>query len=588
MKKRMIALILVLLMLTGCAKEYEAYTLQPNEFLMGTGAENFPGGEIPEGVQLTEEDIQNMNNGNARFVYSEEGYVTFLNGRFSNKKIENYEDAVGALQPVAKLIGLAAGSEFFAYTGSRGANGYTYWTFQQRYGDATVQYATLRVAVDPQGYTAGLACSFTPNIGIKTVEDGITAQQAEQIILNTFASFNLQCYSQQTTRVVLTINGVSYSAWVVYTNNPEPSAATFDLPYYEHFVSIDGKLLYSLPTAAFTGENKLLLDSANQYFEGLTQYSYTTTVTRWDGSREEITVPVAYNPNTGLYYLADIERKILADDFYAVMYQGRIGTMTSTTGKDWSNNTLLSFDRYCKVYDFYADMGLYSSDGVGTPILLLQNYCDSNGTPVDNACYAGIVAGFATFCVSEINRYSEAVDVCGHEYAHGISSSTMAGNLYANTTGAINEAISDILGNICEMMMGATTDTEWLVGENSGDAMRCMSDPMRYNQPTEVGGTYYIEETDDPDPARNDNGGVHFNNSLLSQMAYKLHEAGMTLEQQRTLWLITLEMMTPLSEYDEVYEALLMSIDTNGFDSCYKDILTEAFEEAGMLPRHGG
>ena len=66
-------------------------------------------------------------------------------------------------------------------------------------------------------------------------------------------------------------------------------------------------------------------------------------------------------------------------------------------------------------------------------------------------------------------------------------------------------------------------------------------------------------------------------------MAYELYEAGMTYEEECSLWLRSIEILTPLAEYEEVYESLIMSIDINGFDERYKEVLTEAFTSAGML-----
>lgn len=62
--------------------------------------------------------------------------MTFLQGKFSEKKVENYEDAIASIQQIAGLIGLGAGSEFFASFASEDDDGYTYYTFQQRYRGA--------------------------------------------------------------------------------------------------------------------------------------------------------------------------------------------------------------------------------------------------------------------------------------------------------------------------------------------------------------------------------------------------------------------------------------------------------------------
>ena len=103
------------------------------------------------------DDIQAMNGGKARILYSDEGYVTFINGRYSDIKVTDHETAVATIQQVAGLLGLNNGSEFFANFVSKDDDGYSYYTFQQRYGELTVEYATLRVIVDPEGNTAGLS-----------------------------------------------------------------------------------------------------------------------------------------------------------------------------------------------------------------------------------------------------------------------------------------------------------------------------------------------------------------------------------------------------------------------------------------------
>ena len=59
--------------------------------------------------------------------------------------------------------------------------------------------------------------------------------------------------------------------------------------------------------------------------------------------------------------------------------------------------------------------------------------------------------------------------------------------------------------------------------------------------------------------------------------------AGMTLEEETSLWLTTIDIITPLSEYAEILEILLLSIDINGFDESYKQVLIDAFRDAKMI-----
>ena len=226
MKKKYLALIAFVLCLSlcGCSTTYETYTLLPNQYFDGTASTQTDDSyKIGSKDQLTETDIQNMNQGNARMVYNKQGYLVFLNGRYSDLVVKDYEDAVATIQPMASLLGLSAGSEFFASFATRDKQGYTYYTFQQRYGDLTILYATLKVIVDPDGYTAGLTCSFTPNIGIYHPEKEITPEEAIAILDENFTygdGQKLHYYKDHVEKIAVTVDGQTYSAYSIYADNP--------------------------------------------------------------------------------------------------------------------------------------------------------------------------------------------------------------------------------------------------------------------------------------------------------------------------------------------------------------------------------
>ena len=583
MKKKSLVLIafVICLMICGCgstaATTYETYTLLPDQYYGEALSVGEDGSySIVSLEQLTEADIQKMNNGNARMVYDDQGYLVFLNGRYSDMVVKDYEDAVATIQPMANLLGLSAGSEFFASFATRDIQGYTYYTFQQRYGELTILYATLKVIVGPDGYTAGLTCSFTPNIGIYHQENEITPEEAVALLEERFSygdGQKLHFYTDNIEKMAVTVDGQTYSAYSIYADNPL-RGEDFDMPYYQFFVSVTGEVLPEFyPVAHLAVDNKEYLNE--QYFEGLETEYLTYYCYRYDGSEEEINIPISYNPCDGQYYLMDPDRKIAVADFNAFSQSGTADFLhaESTLGEYWLSYVLLAYARVIEAYDFYADHGLYSIDGTGAPILVLV------GMELDNACYMGINKGWGCIAFSPNNRFWEALDVVGHEFTHGITTNSMIENRYLGITGAINESYSDIMGNLMEMELGMTDDKEWLCGEQCGYVLRSMSNPRQYNQPVAVNDPFYA----DPDDINSDNGGVHRNSSLLNQMAYKLHQAGMSYQEQCSLWLRSIEILTPLAEYEEVYESLIMSIDINGFDEKYKDVLTESFTSAGML-----
>lgn len=581
--------LIMILSLCGCAakqNKYEPYTLLPREFLLGETLDENGNIILPdETIQLTADDIQSMNHGNARMCFNEEGYLTFLNGRYYDGRIEDQEDAVASLQGIAGLLGLGAGSDFFCEYGEKNNNtGYTYYTFKQRYGEGTMENRTLKVFIDPEGYAAGLSSSFVPNLGYAEPVDWVAPQQAETVITDTvYPGKNITVYSEYTQKVAVTYNETIYSAYAVYTDNFTQAGQDAGLPYLVSYVNWDGTYIDTYATSVLSGIETD--QTASAYFEGMKPSTYTGTVWLQDGSSTSITVPIAYDAEKECYYLMDVDRKIAVADRTMFFDQGFVSFSSSSDGQTWDNNHLLAFYNYIRVYDFFANMGIYSIDGTGAPILVCCDWLDDYGEPFDNASSSGILRGWAVFSMSDANHFSEAVDVIAHEFTHGVSGYMRGGDIYMNHTGAINEGFSDIMGNVVEMSLGATTDTQWLIGEMSGRVLRSLSDPLLSSNPIELGGQYYAPPVppSEVDNEKNDRGGVHINASLLSQMSYKLYQYGMSLEEESRLWFTCMGLITPKSDYNEIYEALMMSVKMLELDQRYADFLTDAFQKAKLI-----
>ena len=533
-------------------------------------------------TQLTMDDIQAMNPGATVIdIYTNEGYLSTLVGKFYEGKVKNQEDGVKAIQGMASLLGLSKGCEFFAVYAETNNTGYTFYTYQQRYGGITLRYATLRVIVDPQGYTAGLSCSFVPNVGTSSQEPRITAEEAVEIVRNRFAKYNLTYYPEQTVLMAVPYKEIVVNCYLVYTNNPDANPG-FDIPYYEHLVTTDGSYLNIMPATSFASPGGDAIDNSH-YFKGMKTQTLEKTVALQDGTTRDLSVTVSYNPKDRKFYLMDPERKIAVAQYYDFEYRNYIvNFVTSDTVDGWSDNNLLAYANYCIVYDFYLDHGIRSVDGFGTPILVTVGYCEKDGTPIDNCSYYGVNKGWASFAVADANHGSDCVDVCGHEYTHGVTSNSIQGIYYQNESGAINESYSDIMGNLAEMSLNYTADRSWLYEERSGKHMRNLGDPNECEQPAYVGDVYYRPPVLNPDFSLNDYGGVHYNNSLVGHIAYLMDQTGMSYEQQIAMWLTSIEVITPLSDYQDLHGALLFSLKINGLLSQYGPVLNKAFEYAGL------
>ena len=171
-------------------------------------------------------------------------------------------------------------------------------------------------------------------------------------------------------------------------------------------------------------------------------------------------------------------------------------------------------------YDCYA--ALFARDSYNNAGALLRssvhyssNYVNAfwNGTQMVYGDGDGVTAG----------PLDRALDVVAHELTHAVTENE-SGLIYANESGALNEANSDIFAAICEEWKdGAVSADTWKVGEDvwtpgtAGDALRYMNNPTLDGSSRD----YYPERYTGPA----DNGGVHWN-SGIPNLAFYLAVAG--------------------------------------------------------------
>ena len=505
--------------------------------------------------------------------------LTFIGEPFYEGKIENEDDALDAVMSVIDLLGGNENTVLEPIVIRPNEDGTVYYTFRQLQGDVVVYAATVKLVADADGMAVALISSLAPGIEAAKMKDwGVTDVQAEEIVRKETEDLDLEIVEGATERTLLPFEDDAsefYCAWVVYTNNVYTD---YDTAYLAHYIDAEGDYLYALPVAepgnadALSGEGSLL------YFQGLEKDTWTGTVKKHDGTEKEITVPILRDPETGEEYLGDLERRIICADYADFYYNDSI-TERSRENGSWADNELLIYDTFVRVYDAYLDAGWEGPDGDGSPVLLLMDWVGEDGEPYQNACYAGRQSGFQVFQFNRLDPDGECTDIIAHEFTHCMTGTLMTSNIYMNEYGAINEAFSDICGNIIEAMLQDTEDKTWLIQEN-GTPIRSMSDPRLYEQPEFVWDQYYVPPvmtaTDN-----NDNGGVHINSSLLNLVGYRLNEAGMELPDQLYYWMNVALAMTPRTDYAQLVDLLPWSMEEAGYPE-YKDTIRDAISEVGF------
>ena len=458
-------------------------------------------------------------------------------------------------------------------------DGLTVYTFLQLAGDLAVYGGVAKLIVDKNGTAVGAVATVYPNMPDTTdAVWEITEEEAEEIVRKRTEQDKARVLTGRTHQTLLPVAGYkqTYFAWVVYTDNPWRIT---DAAYVAHYVNENGEYIKSQPVSEPMSSDSMTGEGTEFVFAGLEETSWTGEVTMFDGRKEEITVPMMKNPETGEVFLGDIKRKIACADYTDFVNNDTV-TLIQQDDDGWYIGDLLTMTNMAKVWDFYDEIGWTGPDGEGTPVLLLMNWVNENGDPVENACYQGKQKGFQVFCFNRVQRDGECMDLLGHEFTHCVTDALAVNLPYFNDTGAINEGLSDTMGNLIESCLDDHDDPEWLVGEGSKDpemVLRCMSDPHRFNQPGYAWDRYYLPNAKTASD-NNDCGGVHINSSLLNLISWRLHEKGMPAEDELYYWLQVIMAIVPGMDYPMLAKLLPWSMKQAGYDE-WLPVLEAAIEE---------
>jgi Zn-dependent metalloprotease len=205
-----------------------------------------------------------------------------------------------------------------------------------------------------------------------------------------------------------------------------------------------------------------------------------------------------------------------------------------------------AFDGLGATWDFYFEVfDRQSIDDEGMPLDATVHY----GNKYNNAFWNGRQMVFGDGDGRLFNRFTIALDVIGHELAHGVTQDE-GQLLYMFQSGALNESLSDVFGSLIKQKHNGDTarTADWLIGEGlftpavNGAALRSMkapgtayADPVLGNDPQPDHMSKYVNTYDD-------NGGVHLNSGIPNRAFYLAAYAldGYAWEKAGRIWYETL------------------------------------------------
>ena len=501
------------------------------------------------------------------------GYVsTFLTENLPDKKVQNEDEAEEVIMSVIDKLGgddkILLSFDSIRATG----DGLVYYNFNQVSSDVRVFGTNVKLLADKEGKVVCINSSIVPGLSAKKQGDWMVEEEgAEKAVLDYFGS-DVKVIKEATETVLIPKeqgSTIFFYAWVVYTQG---SMGDYDANYMAHYVSMAGNYLYSVAAqepgdaAALAGASKTFIFTQGTESERQMEISHV------NGSKESVTVPVL-NMKDGAVCLGDPKRKIICADYTAFWDRNELDLITEENGS-FENMNVLTYYNFIRVYDYFEKLGWKGADGDSTPILVLMNADDELQ---QNGAYISKRRGYQVFAFGRKSLFGDCVDLMAHEYTHCVTETFMTSKIYLNDAGAINEAISDIIGNLVEIELGGPKEGQWLIGENLGEPLRNMADPGKKEQPAYVGDRYYAPSVT-YGTLINDYGGVHRNSSFLNLISYRLNQAGMPVSDQLDYWVNVAMTITPRNDYPDIAKILPWCLKQTGYEK-YLSALNEAIEE---------
>lgn len=488
-------------------------------------------------------NIANLNNGEVPYsTCDDNGIPNYIDGKFSNKIIGSANDAIDALNDIHYIMGFQNAEQEFeeVYSESISLGEITkFYRLQQVYHNIPVYGYQLIISTNAEGEIQTLTGHYYPAINIETIPV-LSMQDAKNIVSENSGTIDIVSDG-----LYIYIDEIATLCWKI---------RTFSNSYF-----VDSK----------TGS---IVAVISEIADGVTTGEGTNLL------NEQVSFPV---DDLGGYSLYDSLRAIRIAD---ANHQDSIGIpITENRNDNWNTHqeAITVYTNMIKVFDYYANVfGRDGADDSHTEVYIDVNYrdgnyLDSNGQ-YSNAFYSSSIQGCTFIAIGDGNHYPRALDVLAHEFTHAVTNSIWGGK-YQGESGALNEAYSDIIGNLIEDRGLYLHGEALALGANRNFADP--SNPENKNAPKQP--SHY----DDLYVGNDDNGGVHTNSGIVNHAAYLMDQNWPTSnhsDELATLFYKSMYYLSPNSTFLDCRHAVLAAAKSMNMTNEKRSVIAAAFENVGI------
>ncbi len=520
-----------------------------------------------------------MTDGTVETLRGTNGVFRVIDGTFTDQAVTSADDAAAVLNSASSLFGARFNADAAEVTPQNvpsdgEAPAENIYRFTPDFGGIPTLGSEIVLTTDEQGTVTGMFNTYNRKIESVDTNATVTEQQAVDAALAKLLAEEEIAAALQDTADEGNLNYSYVQDEFISSLTAEPRLVVFALSDTEApvlawevglttdpgYMPTDDLFLPPIGQDEYVYANGTSAGTLFQTIPYLLTWSPTTVTaddlliqSRTFGAQEE----------NGQYRLADETRNVETYDYNGL--PGNLITFTDAPDK----SAVSAHANASEVYEFYKNvLNRDSYDGQGSSSISTINY------PVTNNAGWHLAGDQMLYGSGD---FEAALDVVGHEFTHGVidNISDQAILAYQKESGALNEAIADIMGALIEDKNGGD---RWLIGEDSGiGAIRNMSNPMQFNYPDHYNNRYTGSQ---------DYGGVHINSGIFSFAAYKMMTDSRTSSISEETWAKvfyrSLNRMTLNSTFLDGRGAVIAAAKSLGFDRIEQQTIKDSFDEVGI------
>lgn len=370
----------------------------------------------------------------------------YLPAKFSAEKIYDLPSAVEAMNDLKDDLGFNVAAEVFTGASENSMDDLRFYRLIQEFEGIPVFGRTMTVIADERGEALHVSGNYL-NISGLSIKPELEEVDAKKMVLE-YMMNTLKCHegSINVTGGDLSIYSLDLTptlCWTFYTSGQTKTGPE----YRQVFVHArDGSIVQAISAIySFnaTGQNGAQYDLPLTTVDG-EQYL-------WDKNRNIQVFTLSYQKE-----VTELMGKIIKSVEALKAFTGASKWLklsdNNLSGADALGNAVATYDFFNKI------LSRKQFDGKNGQLHIFVNGKTSGR---DNGFYAKIddSKSFMIFIVNKETRkeYSKNLDFVAHEFVHGVTVTT-AGLLSGNQSGAINEGLSDVFGELVEKYVTGIND----------------------------------------------------------------------------------------------------------------------------------